>query len=93
MIVYTVKQTDQAHWVVRRMGATLSDDLERELAMQHARDLARQEHMQSGQPTCVEIRDAGSVIPLGRFHRNAQPTARRYGDERAGEARFLRWQW
>ncbi|MCW8807551.1 MAG: hypothetical protein OQK79_05495 [Rhodanobacter sp.] len=93
MIVYTVKQTDHANWVVRRMGATLCGDMERELAMQQARDLARDEHLRSGQPTCVEIRDAGSVSNLGRFSRETQPTAPRYGDERACESRFLRWQW
>jgi hypothetical protein len=67
MIVYTVKQSQDGHWSIRRMGSTLFGDLQLAAAIRLARTIARDEHHRSQRPVSVEMHDAASVIRLGNY--------------------------
>jgi hypothetical protein len=67
MVVYTVKQSQDGCWSVRRMGSALFSDLQLAAAIRLARTIARDEHHRSSRPVSVEMHDAASVIRLGNY--------------------------
>lgn len=67
MIVYTVKQSQDGYWSIRRMGSTLFSDLQLAAAIRLARTIARDEHHRSRRSVSVEMHDATSVIRLGSY--------------------------
>jgi hypothetical protein len=73
MVVYTVKQSLDGHWSVRRMGSVLFGELQLAAAIRLARTIARDEHDRSRRSVSVEMHDATSVIRLGSYQ---QETAR-----------------
>lgn len=70
MIVYTVKQSQDGHWSVRRMGSVLFGDLQLAAAIRLARTIARDEYHRSRRSVSVEMHDAASVIRLGSYQQD-----------------------
>lgn len=69
MIVYSLSQSANGFWNVRRGGFSLFSDLHLGPAIKLARELARDEHHRSGRSACVEMPGPASTIRLAHYTR------------------------
>ncbi len=69
MIIYSLKQSDEGHWSVCRLGFSLFSNLRLGPAITLAREVARDEHARSGRPVCVEMSGPESTIRLAQYAR------------------------
>jgi len=69
MVIYSLRQSLDGHWSIRRESATLFSQLRLGPAIQLAREAARDEHNRSGRSTCVEMPGPASTIRLAQYAR------------------------
>jgi len=67
MVTYSLKQSPEGLWCVCRLGFSLFSDLRLGAAIKLAREVARDEHLRSGRPVCVEMPGMGSSIRLAQY--------------------------
>ncbi|HET7330261.1 hypothetical protein [Dyella sp.] len=73
MVIYSLRQSLDGDWSIRRESATLFSQLRLGPAIQLAREAARDEHNRSGRATCVEMPGPASTIRLAQYARPEQP--------------------
>lgn len=73
MVIYSLRQSLDGDWSIRRESATLFSQLRLGPAIQLAREAARDEHSRSGRSTCVEMPGPASTIRLAQYARPEQP--------------------
>jgi hypothetical protein len=73
MVIYSLKQSPDGDWSIRRDSATLFSELRLGPAIQLAREAARDEHNRSGRSTCVEMPGPNSTIRLAQYARPGMP--------------------
>jgi hypothetical protein len=73
MVIYSLKQSPDGDWSIRRESATLFSQLRLGPAIQLAREAARDEHNRSGRSTCVEMPGPASTIRLAQYARPDAP--------------------
>lgn len=73
MVTYSLRQSSDGLWCVCRSGFSLFSDLRLGAAIKLAREVARDEHLRSGRPVCVEMPGMGSSIRLAQYVRVAAP--------------------
>lgn len=73
MVIYSLRQSLDGDWSIRRDSATLFSQLRLGPAIQLAREAARDEHNRSGRSTCVEMPGPASTIRLAQYARPGQP--------------------
>lgn len=69
MVVYSLAQSTNGYWNVRRGGFSLFSDLRLGPAIKLARELARDEHERAGRACCVEMPGPASTIRLAQYAR------------------------
>lgn len=69
MVIYSLRQSLDGDWSIRRETATLFSQLRLGPAIQLAREAARDEHNRSGRSTCVEMPGPASTIRLAQYAR------------------------
>ncbi|RDI99486.1 hypothetical protein DVT68_01090 [Dyella solisilvae] len=69
MVTYSLKQSADGLWCVCRLGFSLFSDLRLGAAITLAREVARDEHLRSGRPVCVEMPGMESSIRLAQYAR------------------------
>jgi len=69
MVIYSLRQSLDGDWSIRRESATLFSQLRLGPAIQLAREAARDEHNRSGRSTCVEMPGPASTIRLAQYAR------------------------
>lgn len=72
MVIYSLRQSLDGDWSIRRESATLFSQLRLGPAIQLAREAARDEHNRSGRSTCVEMPGPASTIRLAQYARPDQ---------------------
>ena len=72
MVIYSLRQSQDGDWSIRRESATLFSQLRLGPAIQLAREAARDEHNRSGRSTCVEMPGPTSTIRLAQYARPGQ---------------------
>jgi hypothetical protein len=73
MVIYSLRQSHEGDWSIRRETATLFSQLRLGPAIQLAREAARDEHTRSGRSTCVEMPGPTSTIRLAQYARPGMP--------------------
>jgi hypothetical protein len=73
MVIYSLRQSPDGDWSIRRDSATLFSQLRLGPAIQLAREAARDEHTRSGRSTCVEMPGPNSTIRLAQYARPGMP--------------------
>jgi len=73
MVIYSLRQSPDGDWSIRRDSATLFSQLRLGPAIQLARETARDEHNRSGRSTCVEMPGPNSTIRLAQYARPGMP--------------------
>ncbi|GLQ99628.1 hypothetical protein [Dyella mobilis] len=73
MVIYSLRQSPDGDWSIRRDAATLFSQLRLGPAIQLAREAARDEHNRSGRSTCVEMPGPASTIRLAQYARPGMP--------------------
>jgi len=73
MVIYALKEATDGQWSVCRSGCSLFNNLRLAAAIKLAREVARDEHMRSGRPVCVEMPgpEPGSAIRLAQYARKS----------------------
>ncbi|GLQ87169.1 hypothetical protein [Dyella flagellata] len=67
MVIYSLRQSPDGDWSIRRDSATLFSQLRLGPAIQLARETARDEYNRSGRSTCVEMPGPASNIRLAQY--------------------------
>lgn len=67
MVIYSLIQSSNGDWSIRRETVTLFSQMQLSPAIQLARETARDEHMRSGRSTIVEMPGPASTIRLALF--------------------------
>jgi hypothetical protein len=73
MVIYSLRQSPDGGWSIRRDTATLFSQLRLGPAIQLAREAARDEHNRSGRSTCVEMPGPASTIRLAQYAKPGMP--------------------
>lgn len=71
-MIISLKPSETGSWKVCRAHTALFSDLKLGAAIKLARELARDEHLRTNRPLCVEMPGPISVIVLARYSGSAE---------------------